>query len=685
MLMLYKKNHISCLLCAAFFLAALLHGDGRAAGAEYLQKKIDTIDSIITLIPSLPEARMKEVAPVNVFFRKIITQYPEIVLIMRTNSKGAIVNYVDKEGENAGLGSGVADSDWYAMPKKNMAPWYGKLTKENRRSCLLWSRPLGGERFGGVVAFKIDITTCFKDFALTTRGPFQILLDGKSFYYLSWNDGVPFKEYDVAVPGGIIFTVRLAKTAGVKDQDPKASGSVSKKEEKKEPGSGSSRAVIPQGTRIALNDKNSRSDIPGKNGSQEPRPSSYRNLGPILFGTAVFLTLVFLGGVIFSRLRKRNTLATINRARHGWIMPHKVDSLADDEKLYPAPDRISMIDKREAAASLTETIAEPVPVTVKMGRAPSPNPLSEEDRAMIKEQERKKAEEQYARQVREDVLMELSQQIRESVRRENEVCFRAEAVENLRSEIKRTLEECGREELLSEVRREAAKEIRKEMEQELRVTLRDELTALVRKQLDEQERNSIYKNELEILTGVIRRQIVENEMPGLIAEHRRRLDGEMREKVAESLTEKYQEQARAALQKEIAEKVLKEDAGRITTEETNAFRESVQRRLAEKARADVKTGIGEEYRRLMDTMERLSGTLASSDALDSLGQTITLLSEEKKKYKYFNLNTAQTESLLDYLKRVHSRFNIYLDQVDQNIRELMLSLGTVKNKLDNEE
>jgi formiminotetrahydrofolate cyclodeaminase len=74
--------------------------------------------------------------------------------------------------------------------------------------------------------------------------------------------------------------------------------------------------------------------------------------------------------------------------------------------------------------------------------------------------------------------------------------------------------------------------------------------------------------------------------------------------------------------------------------------------------------------------------MATIEALDSLSQTIALLTNEKKKYKYFNLNTAQTESLLDYLKRVHNRFNIFLDKHDEAVREISLKINSIMNTLD---
>jgi len=41
------------------------------------------------------------------------------------------------------------------------------------------------------------------------QGPFQILLKGKEFYYLSWNEHAPYEEKTVRVPGVSGLTCRF--------------------------------------------------------------------------------------------------------------------------------------------------------------------------------------------------------------------------------------------------------------------------------------------------------------------------------------------------------------------------------------------------------------------------------------------------------------------------------------------
>jgi hypothetical protein len=859
-----------------------------ASGESFLQSRFNALDSVLSALPQFPEVRAKEVAPVNGLFGKLLTQYPEIVLIIRTGSKGVVVNYANREGDDRGFGADVSDSAWYASPKTAMSPWYGKLTKEHRRSILLWSRPfsirapVGGERFGGVVALKIDVTTCFKEFAAQEKGPFQILLNGQSYYYLSWYDSIPFAEQTITVPGGIKFTVRLPKNAGEKTM-PGARGAVLSKQGTIED---SSVQNAGREVRKPANDKEPAQAEDTASASGEEVPSnktlSHGDLWLWLLAIAVLLAVTVFGGLLYSRMRRRRVSSEAGDVEKNAV-PHLVEDQGQESEaeelvnvnedlpkktavdIQPADENVKEPEEESGGerASVV-TVQTPALITVPDTGAAAQSVLTAEDRQRIMEEEKKKAEERYAGQIKEDALRELRETITRALHEEHAGRLRASAEEELKNELKQDILNNEKEALSQKARQEAEQEIRTSVEQEFRETLlaqmREELASQVKKQIEEREKDKIYEKELESLTSAVRRQLVEKEMPALVEEHRRRLSGEIKAEVAASLTDEYREQAAAALKKETAEAVLKEDGARIRDEETVELRESLRLRLAEeeepklaakaldslaaeirdnvernegavlrerilaeltdeirtglvdkeqdairgqqreklerelyaeiagkerdgireallaritqeehariesgereniikaeisrliarespalreqlrsqirkeemetikeavkaeiysetvqvirnsleekykaaiqeklaelkkslaaKARADIRAGFQKEYLVLIDKMEQVSGILTGDETLRSLGKTVSLLSEEKKKYKYLNLNAAQTESLLDYLRRMHSRFTIHLDKVDQSVRELMLSLGNVKTKLNKEE
>ncbi|HMD69308.1 MAG TPA: hypothetical protein VKF42_10555, partial [Chitinivibrionales bacterium] len=189
-----------------------------ASGGAFLQEQFAELDSLLLRTAALPKTSLKENEPVNAFFHRLLGRYSEIVQILRTNAKGIIVNDAEQLGRPEELRIDASDSAWHSNPCRNLGPWHSPLMKENRRPYLVWSRPLtvrtaiGRQQFHGVVAFKIDVFACLKNFAAHVNGPFEILLDGRSFYYLSWSDTIPFNETSVAIPGAIVLALRLPKT-----------------------------------------------------------------------------------------------------------------------------------------------------------------------------------------------------------------------------------------------------------------------------------------------------------------------------------------------------------------------------------------------------------------------------------------------------------------------------------------
>lgn len=768
---------------------------------------------------------MKEVEPANGLFRKLITQYPEIVLVLRTDAKGIVVNNIERQGKAEGLHANVSDSVWYASPKKSMEPWFGPLVKENRRSYLLWSvplaahTPLGGDRFVGVVAIKIDVFGCFKDLAAQAKGPFEILLNGKSFYYLSWTDSIPFDETDVTIPGNVFLGVRVPKTVQEKANQKVEPAGRNPGEEKYRTESG--RLVKVERAQQADTDLMSRTEDASlqehaeENGRRSmPHDNMWIILGSVALLLAVTVSIAFLLG----RRRARMSPVMPLDVRKGTGL-QKIDS----SETARASDGSPVLPAIQASAIVEGTAMNAAGATGEPGPGVERIPSAGEHQKLIA----------------------------------------ASVKEEIKNEFLRTMTETDKEGLTRAARDEAMREMRPMLEAELRETLKAEITSQVstqvRTQIEEQEWDRIYKKELETQQSVARQQIIDKEMPLFMEAERLRLSKEIKEKIAESDSAKYQEEAHTALRAQVARKLLVEEADRIRSEELEKLRASLNATLAEKeapklaariketlarelrekieanerdviregilaemkasireellttehdrvrasqlerlerelyseivvmekegirkaivdavtreerarieskerreiidnernrllakespalrekmrlqirneemqtireavkseiysetvqviragleekyasavqeelagmkeglgkkVRTDLRTGLQQEYRELAEGVEQLSVLLSKNDSLQSLGQTVALLSGEKKKYKYFNLNAAQTESLLDYLRRVHSRFTIYLGTVDKSVRELMLKLGSVKTKLDNE-
>jgi hypothetical protein len=284
-----------------------------------------------------------------------------------------------------------------------------------------------------------------------------------------------------------------------------------------------------------------------------------------------------------------------------------------------------------------------------------------------------------SKEIREKIVKEFSDEIEQRQRN----VLKAEIVKKLQSdEYPRLLEE-EREKLRASLKQRIEDTEMGDMETRAREDLKDKIktealaeTGAVRERLlyeiTEEQRARIAREDLPNIIEAQRDKIAQEEAPALRLQLLKRLRAEelesMHARVKAELYEETVQGIRTGLEEKYA-----------TTLETSMA--EYKDRLGPLVRSEIYGGIQEEYRNLISHLENLAESMRNVEALDSLSQTVTLLINEKKKYKYFNLNSAQTESLLEYLKRVQSRFNIFLDKIDESVREMELKINSVMNKL----
>jgi hypothetical protein len=773
---------------------ALLCGESWGVpAAAVLQKQFLELDSALLRLAAAPEVHevhAKKAESVNTLLRRALVRYPAIEALVRTNAKGLVVNDQERRGRAEKLRTDASDSVWYSGPGKTLVPWYGPVVKDKMRPYCVWSRPvilhsaIGGDRFGGVIAITIDVFACFRDFAAHVDGPFEILLGGRSFYYLSWADTIHFEETSVPIPGTVVFGLRMPKAvAEVRTVSMGAQQTIEHS--------------VANAHRTET-DSLTRAEEPGSAGQDEDaiqRCTVSGNMWMWFAGAAVIIAAAFGAVFFFGRARRRAAQA---RADAG--------DGAGGQVYVPAVPVAAGTNGNAGEVRINAAGSAPVAEELSVlqtNNAPSgadAEPLvGDADRERIGNEEQKRAEEEYREKVRAEVREALAAEMRAELAAK----VRAEVEEKERDEIYKkeldaltsavqqelaekdrpALVESQRERLFADIRENVTKSLTGEYEEKARAALRAE----VERKVVSAETERIHNEEIRRIRESIREKLIADEAPKLAHSMREMLAQEIRAKIdagegdviregilveikagvkgqllateyerirAEQLEkmerELYSEVVAAEKEKirsALLEKVTREEHERIRSEErpaiieaersrllakeSPALREEIRRKirgeemqairdsvkseiysetvqairngleekyasavrervagmkdgLGKKARIDLKIGIEEDYRGLAESVEQLLSFLADNEALKSLGQTVSLMAEEKKKYKYFNLNAVQTESLLDYLKRVHARFNIYLDAVDQRVRGLMLTLGNLKNKLDKE-
>jgi hypothetical protein len=269
---------------------------------------------------------------------------------------------------------------------------------------------------------------------------------------------------------------------------------------------------------------------------------------------------------------------------------------------------------------------------------------------------------------------------------------------DIRAQIEKTARPRMEEELRAEMRREAAAAVRTEGMDVLREGIRRDIIEKVKADFREEVRRQVADTE--------KASVREEARMALLAEEQQRLRTEvgpqLEVEALQLLTRAVHAEVRAAHEKKIIEKALRELEARIRQEvdirERSIILSQVRESLKEEIRQSVRQREGEIMRRearaaiaqepgsdaetvpepvepatpLIDeaTVEaqaaraaRLLRTLEKSDVLSSFEKTVSLLREQRQESRYFNMNAAQTGSMIDYLEQLSGRLRIYFNEI----------------------
>jgi len=136
----------------------------------------------------------------------------------------------------------------------------------------------------------------------------------------------------------------------------------------------------------------------------------------------------------------------------------------------------------------------------------------------------------------------------------------------------------------------------------------------------------------------------DQERPGIIEAERNRLREQEGPGLRQEIREGLREEEIEAMHARVKTEIYTETVQALNAGLEEKYKGALERKLEEykgevekRVRGEIKGRIKSEYHGLIEHIEGLSHSLDNVEALDSLSQTITLLHDEKKKYKYFNL------------------------------------------------
>jgi hypothetical protein len=203
-------------------LAAIVCAYGLSPAAEtppsvLVQEYFDALESQFEQVSTDRTVTLVELTPASRLFAKVLDANPSVVSLMRTNSKGVLINeYVRGRGAVRAYRS-LANQRWYSEMKQHLSPHRAVVADHYGKSFLLWAQPIilasavGGRRFSGVVVAKLDLLECFQAIALKSEYPFRILSGGTTLFSHRWESELEHDEAAVEVPGlsdVVIYEVR---------------------------------------------------------------------------------------------------------------------------------------------------------------------------------------------------------------------------------------------------------------------------------------------------------------------------------------------------------------------------------------------------------------------------------------------------------------------------------------------
>ena len=328
-------------------------------------------------------------------------------------------------------------------------------------------------------------------------------------------------------------------------------------------------------------------------------------------------------------------------------------------------------------------------------------------------------------------------QLRESIRTEAESSFRpsfiieetealrrtiAAAIRNdesetiteserqkLRDELRSMLESTERHSIEQEESDALRAELRAEIEhresESMEHDLRAELSAALKTRLETDEISYIRAEVMEELRTVVREKILREELHDISASIRTEIETTIREQIereeAQEIREHERERiatieadiAKAAMEKaikdtsissiyrKVREEIYEETLKTLRSSFLERYRrhfEVVLRRAVAKAEqsaeAKVASRIANEFASLREQLDKTEQSVVSAIPTDSIEKTFESLSEQKKKYRFFNLNSTQTDGLIDYIGRVAESSRTATEIVSDGMKAMRASI-----------
>jgi hypothetical protein len=252
--------------------------------------------------------------------------------------------------------------------------------------------------------------------------------------------------------------------------------------------------------------------------------------------------------------------------------------------------------------------------------------------------------------------------------------------ENLRREFDAELREKVRTDLLEEIRRQLVTSENAALREEARGKLLEELSERLRKEVGGQ----LEMEALQDLTRAVHGEVRAEHAKQLKERALKDLDERIRQEVAIRERAMLFANARASLKETIEKEIREEEGDALRNEIRAAIMAAIRSELGESipdahsspGRVDalLPEGPREVIHEVLRDVRGAMRKIDESESLQSLAKTVDLLKSSQRDSPYFNLNAAQTSSMIEYLDNVSGRMQGYVTEVKSGIGRLYRSI-----------
>lgn len=239
----------------------------------------------------------------------------------------------------------------------------------------------------------------------------------------------------------------------------------------------------------------------------------------------------------------------------------------------------------------------------------------------------------------------------ERLRLELKEKVRAELREEIRRQMVTTENAALREEARGKLLEEHVERLRKEVGGNLEMEALQALTRTVHSEVRDEHAAQLRERALKELDERVRREVAVRERSMLVANARESLKAEIEKELRETEWTVLRREARAIALADLCKEpdaVAPDDSGTVVRFPDSGSTPGTVREAVESIRAALRT-------------------IDESEALSSLAKTVDLLKSSQRESPYFNLNAAQTSSMVEYLVGVSGRLQGYVTDVKAGI------------------